>query len=517
MSAEDLENYETEMELQLYREYRDVVGLFTYVVETERRFYLANHVDLQVRSADGEVYFEVVMNDAWVWDVYRPARFVKYGPGGDVQGRQRRGAVQERAGGAEGRRLPRGLTPALVRAARPAGRPQRPLLRAAGPGSMLPKPSEPSLTVVIGTKRADWPRLTRSAVLGDALALVQAEHGDVTTGPAGDGGPGVERRLVLDEAAWLALCEAMPQVAPALPEHPGFAVSWNPPSARARDGDRAAARRRLVAAGAMDRLGRPAAALVQALSGWAAAPLRVRVRSWLGDRAVWAELGVAASGGVGLARTARVEADPGGRPVVADQGEGIELSFFPAKAVVEAVERALPEPALAAGEPDRDHGAGPPWGWEESIAVAGALTEARVAVKAPGEVPPAGPVAVSPAEEPSIREEILDEVLAAIKPHGPPPVAAHLAARLSGAIDVRVDVGTGGGRRRWRGLWLISGPRLVAVLPAVEQPAGGLISGPGQDGAGAGSRARTRARWAGSASAWFRSEPSSCAGTSWRR
>ena len=77
MSAEDLENYETEMELQLYREYRDVVGLFSYVVETERRFYLANQVDLQVRSADGEVYFEVSMSDAWVWDVYRPARVVK--------------------------------------------------------------------------------------------------------------------------------------------------------------------------------------------------------------------------------------------------------------------------------------------------------------------------------------------------------------------------------------------------------------------------------------------------------
>jgi hypothetical protein len=77
MSAEDLENYETEMELQLYREYRDVVGLFAYVVETERRFYLANQVDLQVRSAEGEVFFEVTMSDAWVWDVYRPARFVK--------------------------------------------------------------------------------------------------------------------------------------------------------------------------------------------------------------------------------------------------------------------------------------------------------------------------------------------------------------------------------------------------------------------------------------------------------
>ncbi len=78
MSAEDLEKYETEMELKLYREYRDVVGLFSYVVETERRFYLTNAVDLQVRSTDGgEVYFEVTMSDAWVWDMYRPARFVK--------------------------------------------------------------------------------------------------------------------------------------------------------------------------------------------------------------------------------------------------------------------------------------------------------------------------------------------------------------------------------------------------------------------------------------------------------
>ena len=77
VSAEDLENYETDMELALYREYRDVVSLFSYVVETERRFYLANQVDLQVRSAAGEVYFELRMSDAWVWDMYRPARFVK--------------------------------------------------------------------------------------------------------------------------------------------------------------------------------------------------------------------------------------------------------------------------------------------------------------------------------------------------------------------------------------------------------------------------------------------------------
>ncbi|MEO6886288.1 MAG: DUF2469 domain-containing protein [Jatrophihabitantaceae bacterium] len=77
MSTEDLENYETEMELQLYREYRDIAAQFNYVVETERRFYLTNDVDLQPRNADGEVYFELTMRDAWVWDMYRPARFVK--------------------------------------------------------------------------------------------------------------------------------------------------------------------------------------------------------------------------------------------------------------------------------------------------------------------------------------------------------------------------------------------------------------------------------------------------------
>jgi hypothetical protein len=77
MSSEDLEKYETEMELQLYREYRDVVGLFSYVVETERRFYLTNDVTVHEHVDGGETYFEVVMADAWVWDMYRPARFVK--------------------------------------------------------------------------------------------------------------------------------------------------------------------------------------------------------------------------------------------------------------------------------------------------------------------------------------------------------------------------------------------------------------------------------------------------------
>lgn len=76
MSAEDLERYEAEMELELYREYRDVLGMFQFVVETERRFYLANKVDLQVRNQDRDTYFDLTLQDAWVWDMYRPARFV---------------------------------------------------------------------------------------------------------------------------------------------------------------------------------------------------------------------------------------------------------------------------------------------------------------------------------------------------------------------------------------------------------------------------------------------------------
>ena len=78
MDDDEFEDYDREVELALYREYRDVVGQFKYVVETERRFYLANSVELIPRNANGEVYFELRLADAWVWDMYRPARFVKH-------------------------------------------------------------------------------------------------------------------------------------------------------------------------------------------------------------------------------------------------------------------------------------------------------------------------------------------------------------------------------------------------------------------------------------------------------
>jgi Protein of unknown function (DUF2469) len=76
MSAEDLERYETEIELQLYQEYRAVLAMFKYVVETERRFYLANDVKMEAKGEGDRTYFEITLGDAWVWDMYRPARFV---------------------------------------------------------------------------------------------------------------------------------------------------------------------------------------------------------------------------------------------------------------------------------------------------------------------------------------------------------------------------------------------------------------------------------------------------------
>ena len=114
------------MELALYREYRDVVGLFSYVVETERRFYLANQVDLQVRSAAGEVYFEVTLDRRLGVGRVPLGAVREVRPGRDVQGRQRRGARQDRARPARRRR---GFRPLTRRPARP-----RPCaVRAGGP------------------------------------------------------------------------------------------------------------------------------------------------------------------------------------------------------------------------------------------------------------------------------------------------------------------------------------------------------------------------------------------------
>ena len=76
LSNDDLENYEAERELQLAQEYQDVAAMFRYAVETERRFYLANTVEVTQVADAARPLIEVVLTDAWVWDMYRKTRFV---------------------------------------------------------------------------------------------------------------------------------------------------------------------------------------------------------------------------------------------------------------------------------------------------------------------------------------------------------------------------------------------------------------------------------------------------------
>ena len=76
MSSDDLENFEAERELQLAQEYQDVAAMFRFAVETERRFYLANEVNVTVTGDPSRRVIEVELADAWVWDMYRKTRFI---------------------------------------------------------------------------------------------------------------------------------------------------------------------------------------------------------------------------------------------------------------------------------------------------------------------------------------------------------------------------------------------------------------------------------------------------------
>jgi hypothetical protein len=77
MDENDFDDYDREAELALFREYRTVADTFKFVIETERRLYLANEVDFKRIDTATDFYFELVMSDVWVWDIYRTDRFVK--------------------------------------------------------------------------------------------------------------------------------------------------------------------------------------------------------------------------------------------------------------------------------------------------------------------------------------------------------------------------------------------------------------------------------------------------------
>ena len=50
--------------------------MFRFAVETERRFCLANEVNVTVTGDPSRPVIEVELADAWVWDMYRKTRFI---------------------------------------------------------------------------------------------------------------------------------------------------------------------------------------------------------------------------------------------------------------------------------------------------------------------------------------------------------------------------------------------------------------------------------------------------------
>ena len=73
---DELDEFEAELELRLKKEYTDVFGLFRYCVLTQDATYLCNKVDIQYLPTPSYPFFQIEMEDVWVWDKNRPTRII---------------------------------------------------------------------------------------------------------------------------------------------------------------------------------------------------------------------------------------------------------------------------------------------------------------------------------------------------------------------------------------------------------------------------------------------------------
>jgi hypothetical protein len=73
---DELDEFEAELELRLKKEYTAVFGLFRYCVLTQDATYLCNKLDLQPALKQAYPFFQVKMEDVWVWDKNRPTRMI---------------------------------------------------------------------------------------------------------------------------------------------------------------------------------------------------------------------------------------------------------------------------------------------------------------------------------------------------------------------------------------------------------------------------------------------------------
>jgi len=74
---DDLDEYEAELELALKKEYQAVFALFRYCLLTQDATYLCNRLDVtQSAAAHGVPFFQLELEDVWVWDKNRPTRII---------------------------------------------------------------------------------------------------------------------------------------------------------------------------------------------------------------------------------------------------------------------------------------------------------------------------------------------------------------------------------------------------------------------------------------------------------
>ena len=73
---DELDEFEAELELRLKREYSAVYGLFRYCVLTQDATYLCNKLDFQSIPQPAYPFFQLKMEDVWVWDKSRPTRMI---------------------------------------------------------------------------------------------------------------------------------------------------------------------------------------------------------------------------------------------------------------------------------------------------------------------------------------------------------------------------------------------------------------------------------------------------------
>ena len=73
---DELDEFEAQLELALKREYSAVFSLFRYCVLTQDATYLCNKLDLNYTPQQSYPFFELKMEDVWVWDKNRPTRII---------------------------------------------------------------------------------------------------------------------------------------------------------------------------------------------------------------------------------------------------------------------------------------------------------------------------------------------------------------------------------------------------------------------------------------------------------